>query len=223
MSRTDAHRFTAETAAEVAGRYKPGDALKVALVEGIAPLELLSNLTAAGAMVDAVQFLAHAVPTREGVWWACRAARSAAGEAPDAVTAEALRATEAWVADPTEAHRRAAGAASDAATLSNPAGCAAVAAFWSGGSLGPPDLPAIPPGEHLFASGVVGAVLLAAAAGPSERHDATLRAFLDDGLAIARGEHCWADPAPVAPTIDTAAPKPGKPAAPGLKQAIQWE
>jgi hypothetical protein len=84
------------------------------------------------------------------------------GAALPAPQAAAVQAAERWVADPSEANRRAAQAASEAAGLGTPAGCAAMAAFWSGGSLAPPEAPVVPPGEILTAHGSAGPVMLAA-------------------------------------------------------------
>ncbi len=111
-----------------------------------APRSFLDALIEAGEFPDAVRFLAHALPKREAVWWACLCAREAAGADPPEPVAAALRAAEAWVADPSEENRRAAVARGRGGrAAAPPAGCAAAAAFWSGGSLGPARRPGRPP------------------------------------------------------------------------------
>ena len=57
----------------------------------------------------------------------------------------ALDATEKWIAQPTDDNRRAAMDAGEKAHFSTPAGCAGLAAFFSGGSLAPPEAPPCPP------------------------------------------------------------------------------
>jgi hypothetical protein len=82
-------------------------------------------------------------------------------------------------------------AAAEAAGLDTPAGCAAVAAFWSGGSLGPPNVPVIPPGESLTAKGVAGAVMLAAVLTEPEKTPEKYRRFLAHGVEVAKGANRW--------------------------------
>src|SRR4051812_35401730 len=55
---------------------------------------------------DAVAFLAHALPRREAVWWAWVCARKASGPKPTPQVQGALDATERWIVQPTEDHRR---------------------------------------------------------------------------------------------------------------------
>src|SRR5690349_11369158 len=126
------------------------------------PREFLAALAEADQHVDAIKFLAHLLPPREAVWWAWMCARGAAGEGASAEVREALAATERWISQPTDAHRRAAMVAGEAAGLDTPAGCAALAAFLSGGSLAPPDLPEVPPPHFGTARAVFGSMVLAA-------------------------------------------------------------
>jgi hypothetical protein len=167
----------------------------------------VDQLIAAAEFPEAIRFLAHELPKREAVWWACLCVRKAAGADPAAPLAEALRAAEAWVADPSEENRRKALPAAEAAGYGTAAGCASAAAFWSGGSLGPADLPLVAPGEHLTAHGAASAVMLAAVASEPEKAPEKSREFLRLGLEVAEGAHPWphaerkaapAEPAPAA-------------------------
>ena len=99
------------------------------------PLEYLNLLTEKKLFPDAVRFLAHALPKREGVWWAWVCARRAAGEQPPAKIKASLDATERWIAQPNEENRRAAKEAADVAGVGSAAGCSGLGAFFSGGSL----------------------------------------------------------------------------------------
>src|SRR5262249_20936552 len=137
-----------------------------ALLDGAGPppKEFMSRLIEAKLHIDAVKFLAHALPRRECVWWAWVCARKTAGDAPPQKIKNALDATERWIVQPTEEHRRAALVFGEAADFGTPAGCAALAAFMSGGSLGPPEAPVIPPGEFMTAKAVSGSVSLSAVA-----------------------------------------------------------
>lgn len=143
---------------------------------------------------DALRFVAHALPKREAVWWACQCVRTVAGDLAPAVVS-AMDAAERWAAEPNEDNRRAAGLAAEAVGVGTPAGCAAMAAFWSGGSLGPSHLPDIPPGDDLTGRGVAGAVLLAAVEVEPERAAEKFRRFVELGLDVAGGTLRWSQPA----------------------------
>jgi hypothetical protein len=184
-------KVAAKTAAEVCQRFAAGEGAKKLLRDGAAPRAFLDALVGAGEFPDAARFLAHALPKREAVWWACQCVRQAgAPDAPPPVKA-ALEAAERWAADPSEENRRQAQAAAEAAELKTPAGCAAMAAFMSGGSLAPPNVPAVPPGEHLTAHFVAGAVMLAAVQAAPEKAPEKYRKFLALGVDVAGGAKTW--------------------------------
>jgi hypothetical protein len=195
MSSSTLAKVTAKTAAEVCKTFPLGDDAKTLLRDGMTPPQFLAALTNKQLAVDAVRFLAHALPKREAVWWACLCTRAALGTAAEPAMAAAVQAAEKWVGDPSEDNRRAAGAAAEAAGMSNPAGCAAMAAFWSGGSLAPPKLPVVPPGEHLTGHGVAGAVLLAAVLTEPQKAAEKHRRFLALGAEVADGANRWKEPA----------------------------
>ncbi len=140
---------------------------------------------------DAVRFLAHALPKREAVWWAWVSARRMAGEKPPAPIKAVLEATERWIAQPTEPNRRAAMAAAEKAGFDNAAGCAGLGAFFSGGSLAPPDLPPVPPGEYLTAKAVAGAVIFAAVSSEPEKAPEKFQNFVAQGLDVTTRIHLW--------------------------------
>lgn len=146
----------------------------------------LEALSAAGLLTDAARLVAHALPKREAVWWACMCAR-ATEPAPAAADAEALAAAETWVRRPEEANRRQAMAKAEAAGFRTPEAWAAIGAFWSGGSMAPEGQPVVPPADHLTGLAVAGAVALAAVRKHPERAEAALRAFLASALDIAGG------------------------------------
>jgi len=180
-------KVSAKTAAEICKHFPLGDEARGMLREGLAPRQYLDLLLGKELFVDAVRFLAHALPKREAVWWACLCARAVADPKPAAAETAALQTAEKWIADPSEEHRRPAWPAAEAAELGTPAGCAAAAAFWSGGSLAPPEAPLVPPAETLTGAAVAGAVCLAAVQREPEHAPDKYRLFIAQGLDIARG------------------------------------
>jgi hypothetical protein len=146
----------------------------------------LARIVEAGLMGDAARFLAHALPKREAVWWACMCARATEPAAPPP-DAEALVAAEAWVRKPEEDQRRAAMAKAEAAGFRSPEAWAAVGAFWSGGSMAPVGQPVVAPADHLTGVAVAGSVSLSAVRRDPEKAEATLKRFIQSGLEIAAG------------------------------------
>ena len=81
--------------------------------------------------------------------------------------------------------------AAEAAGLDTPAGCLAVAAFFSGGSIAPEGLPPVPPSEPMTGTAVAGAVKLAAVLKDPARAPEKFAAFLKLGSEVAEGKNRW--------------------------------
>jgi hypothetical protein len=156
-----------------------------------APKDFITRLVAAKLPIDAVRFLAHALPRRECVWWAWVCARKAAGAEPPLPIKNALDATERWIVQPTEDHRRQTLIFGEAADFGTSAGCAALAAFMSGGSLAPPDAPPVPAGEFMTAKAASGSITLSAVATDPEQADEKFAEFLNLGLEVADRTKLW--------------------------------
>ncbi|QDV32781.1 hypothetical protein ElP_06210 [Tautonia plasticadhaerens] len=179
------------------------------------PRVLVGGLAGDGHFPEAVKLLALALPRREAVWWACRCCRESltGDEPPEALSA--LEAAERWAADPIEEHRRAAHAAAEASGMEAPAGCAAMGAFFGGGSIAPPNVPDVPPAPHLTAHVVAGAVMLCAVRSEPEKAPEKYRAFLALGFSVADG----ADrPPPIALPAGQPAPVSPRPAPPSARE-----
>jgi hypothetical protein len=147
----------------------------------------LEALVGAKRLPEAMRLIAHAMPKREAVWWACMCARAvpdAALPEPDGV---ALTAAEAWVRKPDEANRRAAMAAAQKTAFRTPEAWAAVGAFWSGGSMSPEGQPDVPPADHLTAVAIAGGVIIASLRGHPVRAPDRFARFLQSARDIAAG------------------------------------
>jgi hypothetical protein len=186
-------RVTAETAAKVCAGRTLSDEARALLTEGLTPRAYLAELTAAGYLTDAETVLAHALPKREAVWWACQCVRKAIGSESDPKATAALTAAEAWTASPGDVNRRRTYDVAEAVGFDHPAGCAALAAYFSGGSLAPPQLPPAPPADHLTGDCVSYALRLAALIGGPLEATRKHQAFVEIGLDVARGKNRWKD------------------------------
>jgi hypothetical protein len=208
MSDPSGGKRTIKTLADLADVAGVGDEGKKLLQSQHKPHEYLSALTGAGQHPDAVRVLAHALPRREGVWWAWATAKRASGAEPAAPIKAALDATERWIAQPTEDNRRNAMARAEAIGFDTPAGCAALAAFLSGPTLAPPHIEqAVPPPEYGAAKAIAGAVLISAITEPDKAVE-KMHAALLQGLDVVAKIKLW----PVEGKFELAVPAPPAPA-----------
>jgi hypothetical protein len=151
-------------------------------------IEALDRLEKAGLLVEATRLIAHALPAREAVWWACACSRhTAASGADPSAEAKVREAAEEWVRKPTDEQRRSAMKQAEATGFGSAEAWAAVAAFWSGDSMAPPEAPKVPPQPHFTGLAVAGSIALAAARGPAVRRDDRLARFLTSAKDIATG------------------------------------
>jgi len=153
--------------------------------DGQTPAAYFDQLRADARLAEAAKFLGQALPRLETVAWAARSVRDLS--APDSeasrANAPALRAALLWVGDPTENRRRAAHAAAEACDSASPERLAAMAAFFSGGSIAPPDCAVLPAPREAAGQFASGAVLSAAAR--TSDIPAALKKALDLGAEIA--------------------------------------
>jgi hypothetical protein len=149
--------------------------------------EAILRLEAAGFASEAVRVMAHSLPKREGVWWACMCA---ANTMPDDLPASdrlARETAELWVRQQKDEQRRTAMAHAEAGGFQSPEAWSGVAAFWSGDSLSPVGMPPVPPPPQATGGAVCGAVALSAVRGDLKRHAERLKRFLESGRNIAAG------------------------------------
>jgi hypothetical protein len=180
-SKTAATADVAELSDEAMGLLRPE----------IAPQDYVALLMSKKLYADAVRFVAHALPKREAVWWGWISAKRAAGaDAPPKIKAS-LEATEKWVAQPDDESGRAAMAAAKEAQTTTAAGCAGMAAFFSGSSLGPAHIPPIPPGEFLTAKAVSGAVIYAAIGKDPKTAPDRFQSFVQQGIEVTAKIKLW--------------------------------
>jgi hypothetical protein len=150
--------------------------------ESITPEAHFAALFANEELEAATSFLGHALPRFEAIEWALRAL---APFTPAPAAAPARKAIETWVAEPDDNRRRAAFDAGLTAPDGTPERLLSAALFLSGGSITPPDLPAVNPLPEL--SGRLAAAAIVTAAHRTPDAAGVLRRALTDGEKIARG------------------------------------
>lgn len=177
-------------AADAAGLIDLSDEALELLVPTATPAGFLEALVGADLMTDAIKLLGVSLPRREAVWWACLRARrgvsSLLGVAPAKVKpAEiaAIEAAEAWVLHPSEEKRRVTYGHAEGLGFKTAGAFAALAAFWSSGSIAPPSSAVVvPPSDELTGKAAAACVLLASAVVPAKtalRHRGALECAID--------------------------------------------
>jgi len=187
----DGEAQTNSKTADVAAVAELGDEAMGLLRPEIAPQDYVALLMSKKLYADAVRFVAHALPKREAVWWGWISAKKGAGADPPPKIKASLEATEKWIAQPDDEGGRAAMAAAKEAQTTTAAGCAGMAAFFSGSSLGPAHVPPIPPGEFLTAKAVTGAVIYAAVGKDPVNAPDRFQSFVTQGMEVAVKIKLW--------------------------------
>jgi hypothetical protein len=180
-------KIQAATAAEVCANFDLKKEAKELLLEGIAPREFVAALIEKKKYIDAIDFLAHALPAREGIWWGCLCMQHACGSELSPPDRAAATAAVQWVMHPGEENRAAAKTPAEAAGPSSPAGALAMAANQTGGSIAPPNAPVLPPSPFAPAKAVSTAVKLASIKSDPIKIAATQRSFVELGIGVAEG------------------------------------
>lgn len=128
----------------------------------------LASLEDGGMRRQAVRLLAHALPQREAVWWACMCARHTAPANLAETDRLALEDAETWVRQPSDEAKQAAAMRAEAATA-------------------PPDPRRQSPSRKLPGTAVVGSITLASLRRIPAASQARLQRFLQSGRDIASG------------------------------------
>lgn len=187
MSETPFVKVPAATAGEVCTHFQLSPQAGALLADAMAPADFIQTLRDKKLYVPGIDFLAHALPARDAIWWGCLCMQHACGERLAPPEREAAIATVRWVLQPNEENRAAAGPAAQAVGLASPAGSLAMAVHLTGGSMAPPNAPPVPPGPYAPAKPVAAAIKLAGAKGDAARLQDTLRLFLNLGIEVAEG------------------------------------
>jgi len=161
-----------------------------ALIESGATVERQVAIWVEGRFeADARRLLSHALPPRQGLWWALLSLMEAHRQKPyPAKVLTAILAVRDFILNPTDARRRACKDLAEAAGSTTPGGVIGYAAFLSGGSMAPADCPPVLPLPHLCGRLCGVSVYLASVHFNPAKYKDHLRHFIDIGLQVARDE-----------------------------------
>jgi hypothetical protein len=187
MSNEPLVKIGAATAAEICAHLTLLKEVKQLLRDGMNPQDFLAALIEKKKYVDAIHFMAHALPMREGIWWGCLCLQHACGDGLNPPDRAAATAAVQWVMQPTEENRTAAKAPADAAPPPSVAGALAMATFQTGGSILPPNLPPTPPAPFAAAKAIALAVTLASIKTEPPKIARMQRSYVELAVEIAEG------------------------------------
>jgi len=180
-------KIWAATAAEICTNFfLPRDARRT-LRRSMSPREFLDALLAKKQYTTGIDFIAHALPARDAIWWGCLCFQYAFGEKLTAADRAACTAAVLWVWQPTEVHRVAAKEPADLAGPHSAAGALAMAVYQTGGSLAPPNMPVKPPSPFAPAKAVAISVKVASLRGEKAKLSFRQKSFVELGIAAAEG------------------------------------
>ncbi|MEP6832752.1 MAG: hypothetical protein ABJB74_05125 [Gemmatimonas sp.] len=145
---------------------------------------------------SAIRLIAAVLPARESIWWAWVSARHATqmpgGRTPSAEEHTALGNVERWIVRPDDVTRRDTWDSANAAGLDTPIGMVGAAVFLSGVSVGPTNLPPVPPAPGAIVPLIPGAIILAAAQNSNAPQvEPTKVAFATQGLEVVKRLGGW--------------------------------
>ncbi|NOH23177.1 DUF6931 family protein [Vibrio europaeus] len=152
-----------QTCGQILPRFTASDEAKELLDEELSVEQTIQLLQENQLNNDLVQFLAHALPVREAIWWAslCIQLRI---DVWNSTQTQCIQTAQQWVQAPAEDLRRKAELLSNRLDLNCGPSWLAQAIFWNGsGSIVAPDLPAVLPDPFLYAKAVAGSINHAAA------------------------------------------------------------
>lgn len=179
MSSTMFARVTAATASEICPRFNIKKEALAFLRDGMGPAEFVEALIAGKQYLTGIDFMAHALPARDAVWWGCLCLRHVCGDAFAPADRAACQAAVQWVMQPNEQNRAAALQPAHAAGPVSVAGGLAMAVCQTGGSTAQADAPA---------KTVAGAIKMACTKADAVKIVATQRLFLELARWMAAGQ-----------------------------------
>jgi uncharacterized protein DUF6931 len=176
------------TTGDIAVAAKLSEKGQALISEDLGPSRFVDLLEAQELFRDAIQFLAHGLPIRIAVKWGCTCSRELLP--PDQIeTAKAsLEAAEGWLNSPADETRWIARNAAEESNMASPVDLIAMAAFFSGGSVAPPEAPMTPPPPYIANKLAAGGIELAVLSQAPEKSAERFRRTLQLSREIVKGE-----------------------------------
>jgi hypothetical protein len=175
---------------QLCDRAKVGEEANALLTNESTTKEFIALLVEKGLFPDAIRLVAYLLPKREAIGWGCLCVRHILATQPDKPPPPVQMAAERWVSTPNEENRWAAKQSADKEDPKTPSGLLAMAVFFAGASMAPPNIQAVPPPDHVTSEIVGNVVVLAGVVKEPEKAKEKYRVFMQKASAlIARMQH----------------------------------
>ena len=176
------------SAAELCDLAELEDEPRAFLLPGHSPFAFFELLVEKSQLLDAIRFLAVWLAPWQAIHWALTCVRELSSAELAKGEHDVLLAVSKWLEEPTEEHRRGAMKMAETTEFESAAGWVAGAAFWSGGSIAPPDLPEVPPDASLVAKAVTTSLLMLATQGDPEKINQSYAEIAKRGRSLVAGK-----------------------------------
>ncbi len=187
MSNAPLVKIEATTAAAICAQFLLNPEARALLGNGMAPGLFIEALTAHKQYIAGIDFLAHALPAREAIWWGCLCFQHAGGNDMSPPDKAAAAAAVQWILQPSESTRGAAKVQAEAAGPTSVGGALAMAVYQTGPGSASPGGPPIAAPRFGTAKSVANAVKLACIKSDPARIVETQRGFMELGIGVAEG------------------------------------
>jgi len=180
-------KIEAATAAEICARFPLTREVRALMQDGMGPLPFIDALMAQKQYIAGIEFLAHALPPREALWWGCLCFQHACGSEMAAADKAAVTAAVQWMLRPGDTTRGAAKVPAEAAGPASVAGILAMAAYQTGPGFASPGGPSVPVPPFAAARSIANAVKLACTKSDPARIIETQKSYVELGVGVAAG------------------------------------
>ncbi len=177
--------------ASIIERYQITEEALAVVSPKMLPKQAIDTLIDKKLYNDTIQFLAHALPMMDGIYWASEALSLRKNEWNDAQL-QTINSAINWLQQPNETNRIRANQLAERIGLEEAPAWVAKAVYWSGtGSIVAPELPSVMPPAFLYGHAIAAAISIAAAVPEWQQSDIGFEKFylavIEKGINIAQG------------------------------------
>jgi len=149
--------------------------------------QLINKFIERSAFKDVISVIAHALPPREAVYWACLCVRDVLDQNTMSEDLRAIKAAEQWVIKQSESDRMLNHQIAEDLDYTTASAWVSNAVFWSGGNISTDKNAKVEPPEGIFGKAISGAINLASATEDGKKTEQIKKQFIKRGINIAQG------------------------------------
>jgi hypothetical protein len=177
--------------ASIIERYEITEDAHAILDPKMSPKQAIESLVGVKLYNDAIQFIAHALPMIDGIYWASESLALRLDEWDNAQR-HTINSARQWLQQPNETNRIRANQLAERIGLEAAPAWIAKAVYWSGtGSIVAPELPAVMPPAFLYGHAIAAVISIAAAVPAWKKGDIGYEKFylkvIEHGVSLANG------------------------------------